>query len=102
MLRNDHEMKISIVLSTVTTACYGLSQERLHTTTNRSLIRGREPCHALAEKRKIYKHYVVLLAGVPGDVSQNFDKRKEAFLCQWRIIKFTMSTHYNDCKANES
>lgn len=29
MLRNDHEMKISIVLSAVTTACYGLSKQRL-------------------------------------------------------------------------
>ena len=76
MLRNDHEMKISIVLSAARcyygAACYSLSKQRLHTTTNRSLIRGREACSALVGKSNVYKHYVVPLPGLPGKDSQNF------------------------------
>lgn len=84
MLRNDHEMKISIVLSAVTTAWYGHSKQRLHTTTNRSLIRGREACSALEGKRNTYKHYVVLLSGLPGNDSQNVDEERISPFLQFK------------------
>lgn len=66
---------------------YGLSRQRLHTTTYRSLIRERA-CNAFACKRRIYKQFVVLVFRVPDYGSQN-----------GTLEKFIVSFYYGVCSV---